>query len=68
MSAIVFRLLLLAGGLGFGQLGLDSLARGAGIAALMELALATAMLVAGSAGFIVPLLDGNAGKEVSHDA
>jgi hypothetical protein len=64
MSAILFRLVLLAGGIGLGQMGLDSFARGADIA-LVQFSLALILLVAGSAGFIVPLLGGSAGKEVS---
>jgi hypothetical protein len=64
MSAILFRLLLLAGGIGFGQMGLDSLAHGADIA-LVQFGLALILLVAGSAGLIVPLLVGSVGKEVS---
>ena len=68
MSAVMFRLVLLAGGIGLGQIGLDSIARGNGVA-LVQLALALVLLVAGSAGFIVPLLGGSTGKEVSrHDA
>jgi len=68
MSAVMFRLVLLAGGIGLGQMGLDSFAQGNG-AALVQLGLALVLLVAGSAGFIVPLLGASAGKEVSrHDA
>jgi hypothetical protein len=68
MSAVMFRLVLLAGGIGLGQMGLDSFAQGNG-AALVQLALALVLLVAGSAGFIVPLLGGSTGKEASrHDA
>ncbi len=64
MGAILFRLVLLAGGLGLGQMGLDSFARGADVA-LVQFALALVLLGAGSAGFIVPLLDRSVGKEVS---
>jgi hypothetical protein len=63
MSAILFRLALLAGGIGLGVMGLDSFARGASVA-LVQFALTVVLLVAGSAGFIVPLLEGS-GKEVS---
>lgn len=66
MSAILFRLVLLAGGIGLGQMGLDSFAHGS-VIALVQLALALILLVAGSAGFMVPLLDGSAGKEVSRN-
>ncbi|HYU50588.1 MAG TPA: hypothetical protein VEO91_11755 [Candidatus Limnocylindria bacterium] len=64
MGAIVFRLVLLAGGFGLGQMGLDSFAHGADVA-LVQFGLALVLLVAGSAGFIGPLLDRSAGKEVS---
>ena len=64
MGAILFRLALLAGGIGLGQMGLDSFARGADVA-LVQFGLALTLLVAGSAGFIVPLLDGSGRKEVS---
>jgi len=64
MSAILFRLALLAGGIGLGQMTLDSFARGADVA-LVQFGLALVLLVAGSAGFIVPLLEGSVGKEVS---
>ena len=68
MSAVMFRLVLLAGGIGLGQMGLDSFAQGNG-AALVQLGLALVLLVAGSAGFIVPLLGGSTGTEASrHDA
>lgn len=68
MSAVIFRLVLLATGIGLAQIGLDSIVRG-NAAALVQLALALALLVAGSAGFIVPLLGGSTGKEASrHDA
>ena len=64
MSAILFRLTLLAGGVGLGQMTLDSFSRGADVA-LVQFGLALVLLVAGSAGFIVPLLKGSFGKEVS---
>lgn len=64
MSAILFRLALLAVGLGLGQMGLDSFAHGTGVA-LVQFGLALVFIVAGSAGFIVPLLDGSADQEVS---
>ena len=62
MAAILFRLALLAGGLGLGPMGLDSFARGADVAAV-QLGLALALLVAGSAGFMVPLLEGTVARE-----
>ena len=67
MSAIVFRLALLAGGLGLGQMALDSFARGNEIA-LVQFGLGFVLLVAGSAGFIVPLVAGSIDKEVSRHA
>jgi hypothetical protein len=66
MSAIVFRLVLLAGGIGLGQIGIDSFAHGADVA-FIQFGLALVLLVSGSAGFVVPLLHGSNGKEVSHD-
>lgn len=64
MSVVLFRLALLAGGLGLGEMGLDSFAHGNG-AALIQLGVALILLVAGSASFIVPLLGASADKEVS---
>jgi hypothetical protein len=64
MSAIVFRLVLLAAGIGFGQIGPDSFARGANIAPV-QFGLALILLVAGSAGFIRPLLAGGKPTEGS---
>ncbi len=64
MSAILFRLVLLALGIGVAQMGLDSFAQGS-LIALVQFVVALVLLVAGSAGFIVPLLDGSVGKEVS---
>lgn len=64
MTTIVLRIVLLTGGLGLGEMGLDSFARGADIT-VVQLGLALALLVAGSASFISPLLSGSAGKEVS---
>lgn len=62
MAAILFRLTLLAGGIGLGQMGLDSFARGADATAV-QFGLALVLLVAGSAGFIVPLLGGDVAME-----
>ena len=53
----LFRLVLLAGGIGLGQMGLDSFAHGTAVA-LVQFGLALILLAAGSAGFIVPLLTG----------
>jgi hypothetical protein len=62
MAAILFRLAMLAGGIGLGQMGLDSFARGADAAAV-QFGLALVLLVAGSAGFMVPLLERSAARE-----
>lgn len=62
MAAILFRLALLAGGIGLGQMGLDSFARGADAAAV-QFGLALVLLVAGSAGFMVPLLERSVARE-----
>lgn len=68
MSAVMFRLVLLAGGIGLGEIALDSVARGDGFA-LVQLGVALVLLVVGSAGFIVPLLGGSPGTEASgHDS
>jgi predicted lipid-binding transport protein (Tim44 family) len=64
MGAILVRLALLAGGLGLGQMGLDSFAHGAGVA-VVQFGLALVLLVAGSASFIVPLLGGSKAQEVT---
>lgn len=64
MGAILFRLALLAGGIGLGQMGLDSFAHGADVT-LAQLGGALVLLIGGSAGFIGPLLQGSAGKEVT---
>ncbi len=64
MGALVFRLALLAAGLGLGQMALDSFAHRNSVA-LVQFGLALVLLVAGSAGFIVPLLAGSADQEVS---
>lgn len=67
MTSIVVRLVLLASGMALAELGLDSTARGSGIA-VVELGAALLLLVAGSAGFIVPLLSRNPPQEVnSHE-
>ncbi len=64
MTAVFLRLTLLAVGMGLGQMGLDSFAHGDAIA-IGQFGLALILLVAGSAGFIVPLLDGRSGTEGS---
>lgn len=64
MAAIAVRLALLAVGLAFGQMGLDSFARGTDIA-VIQIGLAAVLLVAGSAGFIGPLFAGRPREEVT---
>jgi len=66
MGALLLRIALLAIGIGAAQMGLDSLARSSPVA-LAELALALVLVVAGSAGFMVPLFDRSGGREVSPD-
>jgi len=66
MRAIIFRIALLTAGIGLAEMGLDSSARGYPFA-LLQLALALVLLVAGSAGFIVPLLEGGREKEIGRD-
>lgn len=65
MAAVVTRLILLAGGLGLGEIGLTSFALGLDIATI-QLAVALVLLAAGTAGFIVPLLAGGLRKESNH--
>lgn len=65
MTAVVFRLLLLAGGLGLGEIGLTSFALGLDVA-MIQLAVALVLLSGGTAGFIVPLLAGGLRKEPNH--
>lgn len=65
MAAILLRLVLLAVGIGFGQMSLDSFARGTSAAAV-QFGLSVLLLFAGSAGFIVPLLGGIATEDPDH--
>ena len=64
MAAVVVRLAILAAGIGFGQMFLDSVARGAPIATV-QLVLTLVFLAAGTAGFIVPLLEGGSRRRES---
>ena len=64
MAPLLYRLVVLAGGIGLGQMALDSFVRG-GDVAFVQAGLALVLLAAGSAGLIVPLLEGSASKEVS---
>lgn len=59
MAAIVFRLGLLTGGMAAVEIGLGSaLAEGSVVGWALVLLIGLPMLIAGSAGFIVPLLSG----------
>jgi len=62
MRAVAVRILLLTIGLAAGELGLDALAHGTNTA-LPMLAVALVALVAGSRGFMAPLLGGQAREE-----
>jgi hypothetical protein len=66
MWPILFRVLVLTVGIAFGEMGLDSLVRGVGVAPA-QLALAIVLLGLGAGGFVAPLLSGRTGKEVSRD-
>lgn len=65
MAALILRIGLLAGGLAFAEIGLDSLTHDAPLA-LADLVIALALLVAGTAGFVAPLLRGGDRRE-AHD-
>lgn len=68
MAAILFRLGLLTGGMAAVEIGLGSaLAEGSVAAWALVLLVGLPLLVAGSAGFIVPLL-GGANQKGSSDA
>lgn len=69
MIAILVRVGLLAGGMAAVEIGLgDALARGSTGAWALVLLIGLPMLIAGSAGFIAPLLGGATTKDVSTDA
>lgn len=60
MNRLIFRIILLAGGLGAVEIGLvGALGQGAPLGWL-SLLIGLVLLVAGSAGFMVPLLGGRA--------
>ena len=65
MAATLLRLALIAVGVGLGQMGLDAFARGDSVA-ILQLALASVALVAGTAGFIVPILEGGSREDARH--
>ena len=58
MAALLFRIALISIGLGLAELSIDGLAQTDAFA-LPELVIALGLLVAGSAGFIVPLFAGH---------
>ena len=69
MSAVLFRLILLAGGLGFTEIGLGSaLATGSPWGWALVLLVGLPLILAGSAGFMVALLGGGRQKGDSTDA
>lgn len=69
MAAVLFRLILLAVGLGVIEIGLGSrLAEGSLAGWALVLLVGLPLVVAGSAGFMVPLLGGPKQKGTSNDA
>ena len=69
MAAVVFRLILLAVGLGVVEIGLGSgLVEGSLAGWALVLLVGLPLVVAGSAGFMVPLLGGPQTKDRSTDA
>lgn len=68
MAAMLFRLILLASGLGLTEIGLgDALAVGS-LTSWAVVIIGLALIVAGSAGFMVSLLGGGNQKGTSTDA
>ena len=60
MTAVVFRLSVLAAGMGAVEIGLgDALARGSVLGWALVLLVGLPLIVAGSAGFMAPLLGGS---------
>ena len=69
MAALLFRLILLAGGLGLTEIGLGSaLAEGSPWGWALVLLVGLPLIVAGSAGFMVSLLGEGRQKGTSTDA
>lgn len=59
MGAVLFRIALLAAGLGIVEIGLgDALTRGAPISWALVLFVGVPLIIAGTAGFMAPLLCG----------
>lgn len=68
MAAVLFRLGLLAAGMGVVEIGLgDALVRGSPLGWALVLLVGLPLVVAGSAGFMAPLL-GASGQRGSSDA
>ena len=69
MAAVIFRLLLLAAGMAAAEIGLGSaLVDGAAGGWALTLLVGLPLIVAGSAGFMVPLLGGPRQKGAPPDA
>ncbi len=63
MAAVLFRIVLLALGLGTVEIGLgEALVNGSPFGAALALVVGLPLIVGGSAGFIVPLLSGKGWK------
>ena len=63
MAAVLFRLGLLAAGMGVVEIGLgDALVRGSALGWAFVLLVGLPLIVAGSAGFMAPLLGGSGQK------
>jgi hypothetical protein len=69
MAAIILRLLLLAAGMAVMEIGLGSaLVEGSAAGWALTLLVGLPLILAGSAGFMVPLLGGARQKGDDHDA
>lgn len=68
MAAVLFRLILLASGLGLTEIGLGDALTVGSLSSWGLVIIGLALIVAGSAGFIVTLLGGGNRKGTSADA
>lgn len=69
MAAVLFRVVLLAAGMAAVEIGLgDALAKNSPLGWALVLLIGLPMIVAGSAGFMAPLLGGARQKGTSTDA
>lgn len=68
MAAALFRLILLAGGLGLTEIGLGDALTVGSFSSWALVSIGLALIVAGSAGFMVTLLGGGNQKGKSTDA